>query len=173
MKSEVIIPITKVLLNEYDNSSGHCYRISKEYLWIDTANKISTMSTCFRKKVGAVITNSNMNKIISIGYNGDEKGGSNQCDSHEVGNCGCLHAEVNCIAQAKVDLLNCVIFISVAPCKMCSKLIINSGIKKVIYYHNYRTLDGIKLLAKRDVEVVSYKQLCETENEINIEFSDI
>jgi len=119
-------------------------RLSKEELMMGIAELVSKRSTCSRLQVGSVITDSTMKEIISYGYNGNYSGGPNECDSDEIGNCGCIHSEINSLIKAKQR--GEIIFITFAPCLMCAKAIINSGIKKVYYKKDYRNKSGLNLL---------------------------
>jgi len=129
-------------------------RISKEEAFMRMAETCALRSTCKRLSVGVIITDSKMRNILSMGYNGNYVGGPNTCDSNEVGNCGCIHSEVNSLIKCN-NSENMVMFTSESPCLSCSKLIINSNIKKVYYRNEYRLKEGIDLLRKMGVEVIN------------------
>src|SRR6185312_775151 len=134
------------------------YRISREEMWIETAEVVAQRGTCRRLRVGAVITNSSLTKAVAIGYNGNAAGLPNICDTDEVGACGCVHAELNAMLKAPggvstdVDL---VLFVTHSPCASCAKAIINTGIGKVYFRQFYRKTDGIDLLQAAHITVIS------------------
>lgn len=108
-----------------------------------------------RLKVGAIIVKDNT--IIADGYNGTPRGFENECED-ENGNTKqyVLHAEVNAItklAQSNNSSKDASIYTLVSPCIECSKLIIQSGIKRVVYAEDYRLPEGIDLLKKAGIEV--------------------
>jgi dCMP deaminase len=117
------------------------------------AEEISTLSTCDRKHVGAVVTNKSLTRVYAIGYNGNAAGEPNHCDRDEPGRCGCLHAEVNALVKCQVSDKDKVMFLTLRPCITCSKLIVNSGFSSVFYRENYRLEDGAaELLTRRGIE---------------------
>lgn len=116
-------------------------------VWMNVAEQISTRSVDSALKVGAIITTDNNTQILSLGYNGDHAGGSNEKDSNEPGMSGFIHAEVNAII--KLDYHHPSrkkMYCTHSPCLMCAKAIINANIKEVYYKVEYRDLSGIKLL---------------------------
>lgn len=119
---------------------------------MEFVTSISKRSTCKRLHVGAIITDSECNEIITYGYNGNYAGGPNECDTNEPGYCGCIHAEENALIKTFSDKAH-TIFITDSPCEKCAKLIINSGIKRVYYQNEYRIKDGINLLKKSKIKV--------------------
>lgn len=116
-------------------------------IWMRFAKTISERSIDPRYKVGAIIVSSNNTQVLSVGYNGDHAGGSNQVESLEPGQSGCLHAEIN--ALIKLDFNNPVrklMYVTLSPCKMCAKAMVNGGINEVIYSEEYRDTSGLDLL---------------------------
>lgn len=119
----------------------------KKYL--DIAKSISELSHANRKKVGAIIVKDTM--IISDGYNGTPTGFDNECEDAE-GNTKwfTLHAEANAITKlvrySGLPVDGSTLYITLSPCKECSKLILQSGIKKVYYSEEYRDSEGIDFL---------------------------
>lgn len=115
----------------------------------------SENSYCKRRQVGALIVKDKM--IISDGYNGTPSGFENVCeDKNNQTLPYVLHAEANAItkiARSGNNSENATLYVTDAPCIECSKLIIQAGIKRVIYSRNYRLEDGINLLRKAGVEV--------------------
>jgi dCMP deaminase len=113
-------------------------------------------SYCERRKVGALIVKNKM--IISDGYNGTPSGFENICeDENNVTKPYVLHAEANAItkiARSHNSSDGATLYITDSPCIECAKLIIQSGIKRVVYSKKYRLDDGLNLLRKANIEVV-------------------
>lgn len=113
-------------------------------------------SYCERRKVGALVVKGGA--IISDGYNGTPTGFENVCeDSEGTTKPYVLHAEANAITKLARSTNNsdgATIYITASPCIECAKLIIQSGIKRVVYSENYRLTDGIDLLRRAGVEVI-------------------
>ncbi len=113
-------------------------------------------SYCQRRQVGALVVKNGM--IISDGYNGTPSGFENICeDDSGVTKPYVLHAEANAItklARSSNNSDGATIYITASPCIECAKLIIQSGIKRVVYGEKYRLMDGIELLQRAGVEVV-------------------
>ena len=113
-------------------------------------------SYCHRRKVGAIIVKDQM--IISDGYNGTPSGFENICED-ESGTTKpyVLHAEANAItkiARSNNNSDGATLYVTASPCIECAKLIIQAGIKRVVYAEKYRLTDGIDLLERAGVEVV-------------------
>ena len=113
-------------------------------------------SYCIRRKVGALIVKGKM--IISDGYNGTPAGFENVCeDENNVTKPYVLHAEANAItkvAKSNNSSDNSTLYVTSSPCMECAKLIIQSGIKRVVYCSKYRVSDGIDLLKRAGIELV-------------------
>jgi len=112
-------------------------------------------SYCTRRKVGALVVKDQM--IISDGYNGTPSGFENVCeDSDNVTFPYVLHAEANAItklARSSNNSDGSTLYVTASPCIECSKLIIQAGIKRVVYGEKYRLEDGLNLLRKAGIEV--------------------
>lgn len=109
-----------------------------DQIWIDFAKSIAERSCDSKYKVGAVVVNSENTQVLSIGYNGDQKGGNNQRESEETGKSGFIHAEIN--ALIKMDYNNpCKkkMYLTLSPCDVCAKAIVNAGIDEVYYAEFY------------------------------------
>ena len=105
-------------------------------------------SYCVRRKVGALIVKDKM--IISDGYNGTPSGFENVCED----------AEANAITKVAKSANNCdgsTLYITAAPCIECSKLIIQAGIRRVVYAEDYRSEEGLNLLRRVGIECVQYE----------------
>ena len=119
-------------------------------------------SYCVRRKVGALIVKDNM--IISDGYNGTPAGFENVCED-DMGKTKpyVLHAEANAITKVAKSANNCdgsTLYVTASPCIECAKLIIQAGIKRVVYADPYRSDDGIQLLRKVGIECVQLDVKC-------------
>ena len=143
-------------------------------IYMDLASNLAERSHCVKIKVGAVLTKDT--RIVSLGYNGPPAGTHNcdiefpgaGCPRDSKGGCSlALHAEQNAIIYASknnVPLENCSIYVTLAPCLSCSRIIYASGIKKVIYLNSYAefkgigTEEGVDFLQRFGVEVVRYKK---------------
>ena len=117
------------------------------------------LSYCKRKKVGAIIVKENM--IISDGYNGTPSGFDNECED-ENGNTlwYVLHAEANAILKTARSNHNCngaTLYLTLSPCKECSKLAHQAGIKRLVYIKEYKDTSGINFLSEAGVEIVKIK----------------
>lgn len=112
-------------------------------------------SYCKRRKVGALLVKDKM--IISDGYNGTPSGFENVCeDENNQTKSYVLHAEANAItkvAKSGNNSLGATLYVTSSPCLECSKLIIQAGIKRVVFTENYRLEDGINLLKRANIEV--------------------
>ena len=111
-------------------------------------------SRCKRRQVGALLVKDRM--IISDGYNGTPSGFENECEEHGVTKPYVLHAEANAIskvAKSGNSSEGATLYVTASPCLECSKLIIQAGIKRVVYSDEYRLDDGIRLLERAGIEV--------------------
>jgi len=129
-------------------------KYDRAYLRI--AAEWAQLSYCKRKKVGAIIVKDKM--IISDGYNGTPSGFDNCCeDENGLTKWDVLHAEANAILKVARSTQSCegaTLYITLSPCKDCSKLIHQSGIKRVVYLNGYSDNSGIIFLQKAGVEVL-------------------
>ena len=129
------------------------HKYDKAYLRI--AAEWSKLSYCKRKQVGAIIVRDRM--IISDGYNGTPSGFENCCEDNEgLTNWYVLHAEANAILKVARSTQTCegaTLYITLSPCKECSKLIHQSGIKRVVYQTGYKDTSGVDFLVKAGVVV--------------------
>lgn len=114
------------------------------------------LSYCKRKQVGAIIVKNRM--IISDGYNGTPSGFKNCCEDDE-GNTEwyVLHAEANAVLKCAASAQStegATLYITMSPCKDCSKLILQSGIKRVVYIEKYKDHSGLNFLEKAAIEII-------------------
>ena len=136
--------------------------ISWDMIWMRLANDISLRSTCRTpdRQVGCVIVSEDNSQVLALGYNGSAKGDKNFC-SYGTGEefnsrCTCIHAEMN--ALSKLDTTNpCKkkMYLTLSPCDVCWKLIVNAGINEVIYYEEYNR-ESLMMLRNLGVKVRSH-----------------
>ena len=116
----------------------------------------SENSYCQRRKVGALVVKNKM--IISDGYNGTPSGFENVCETEDnVTKPYVLHAEANAItklARSDNNSDGATLYVTASPCIECAKLIIQAGIKRVVYGEKYRLEDGINLLKRAGIDVI-------------------
>ena len=146
-------------------------RVSKQNYYLDIAQTVAERSTCMRRMFGAIIVAND--SIIATGYNGAPRGRKNCSDMgicmrdklniprgerYEL--CRSVHAEANAItkvAKSSNSSLGSTLYVTASPCMECAKLIIQSGIKRVVYRREYRITDGIDLLKRAGIEVCKYE----------------
>ncbi len=143
-------------------------RISWDKIWMDLAFNIAKRSTCNvpNRNVGCVIVSGDNTKVLALGYNGGAKGDDNSCeydgDTIKVGSsrCTCVHAEMN--AMTKLDTSSpCYkkMYLTLSPCNLCWKLIVNAEIDELIYFEEHRP-QNIGNLILRGVKVRKYDEDC-------------
>lgn len=134
-------------------------KYDKAYLRI--ATEWGKLSACERKQVGALIVKDRM--IISDGFNGTPTGFENYCEDEEgYTKWYVLHAEANAILKVASSTQSCkgaTLYITLSPCKECSKLIHQSGIKRVVYQVAYKDVSGLEFLDKAGVELVNIPEI--------------
>lgn len=120
------------------------------------AHEWGKLSYCNRKQVGAIIVKDRM--IISDGYNGTPTGFENFCEDEEgYTKWYVLHAEANAISKVASSTQSChgaTLYITLSPCRECSKLIHQSGIRRVVYQRAYKDDSGLQFLSRAGVELV-------------------
>jgi dCMP deaminase len=128
-------------------------QFDKRYL--EMARVWAKNSYCKRRQVGAILVKDRM--IISDGYNGTPSGFENVCeDESGVTKPYVLHAEANAItkvARSNNSSEGATLYVTTSPCIECAKLIIQAGIKRVVFYDKYRIEDGLDLLKKANIEI--------------------
>ena len=123
-------------------------------IWMDFSHTISRRSYDPRFQVGSVVVTQDNTQVLAVGYNGNYSGGPNTIESSTPGESGMLHAEINCLL--KMDYNNPkikIMYITLSPCRMCAKAIINSGINKIVYDEEYRDTSGLVLLREAGIEI--------------------
>lgn len=126
-----------------------------DYRYLRMARIWAENSYCIRRKVGALVVKDQM--IISDGFNGTPSGFENKCeDDNNITLPYVLHAEANAItklARSSNNSDGSTLYVTASPCIECAKLIIQAGIRRVVYAEKYRLEDGLDLLRKAGVEV--------------------
>lgn len=125
---------------------------TKQALLFNTAILWGSASYCKRNKVGAVLEKDG--RILATGFNGSLSGFPNECEDNDVTMDNIVHAEQNIIcfaAKNGISTKDTSLYVTISPCVMCAKLIIQSGIKEVYYLVEYRNSEGIELLKKANV----------------------
>ncbi|MCE3296796.1 MAG: deaminase [Crocinitomicaceae bacterium] len=129
-------------------------RYDKAYLRM--AHTWAELSHCSRKKVGAIIVKDGA--IISDGYNGTPAGFNNSCENEQgETHWYVLHAEANAILKVARSTNNCVgatLYLTLSPCKDCSKLILQAGIKRLVFSNLYKDDTGVDFLKDTDLDLV-------------------
>lgn len=130
------------------------FRYDTAYLRM--AKTWSELSHCKRKQVGAIIVKDGM--IISDGYNGTPSGFDNCCENEDgETHWYVLHAEANAILKVAKSTHNCsgaTLYLTLSPCKDCSKLVLQAGIKRVVFMNSYKDMSGVAFLKEAGVEIV-------------------
>lgn len=140
--------------------------------FMEIARVVAKRSTCLRRRVGAIVVLEK--RILTTGYNGAptglahclevgclrEKMGIPSGERHEL--CRGLHAEQNAIIQAAVwgiSIKGATLYVTCQPCALCAKMLINAGIKKIVYEGEYPDELAMELLSEAGIEVVKYKRI--------------
>ncbi|MCB9195944.1 MAG: dCMP deaminase family protein [Flavobacteriales bacterium] len=136
-------------------------KFDKAYLRM--AGEWAKLSHCHRKKVGAIIVKDRM--IISDGFNGTPTGFENACEDEEgYTKWYVLHAEANAILKVAGSTQSCegaTLYLTLSPCKECSKLVHQAGIKRLVYKNGYKDDSGIEFLKRAGVDVVQVEDIAE------------
>ncbi|MDY0267838.1 deoxycytidylate deaminase [Trichloromonas sp.] len=149
-------------------------RPSWEEYFMEIARLVSRRSTCLRRQVGAVMVKGK--NILATGYNGTPSGITHCAqvgclrqqlnvpsgERHEL--CRGLHAEQNAIIQAAkhgINIADATLYCTNSPCIICSKMLINAGIQRIIYQEGYPDLLSMEMLAESGVEVLEFSQIVE------------
>ena len=129
--------------------------------YLRMAREWGKLSYCKRKQVGAIIVKDKM--IISDGYNGTPTGFENVCEDEEGSTKWyVLHAEANAILKVASSTQSCkgaTLYITLSPCKDCSKLIHQAGIKRVVFINAYKDMSGVKFLERAGIDVMHLPEI--------------
>ena len=128
-------------------------RPSWDEIWMDFAHSIARRSYDPRYRVGAVIVTEDNTQVLAVGYNGNHSGGPNEVESVTPGESGMLHAEIN--ALLKMDYNNPKkkkLYLTLSPCRMCAKAMVNAGISEVFYSEIYRDSSSLAILDESKIK---------------------
>ena len=129
-------------------------RPSWDNIWMNFATSISSRSYDPRHQVGAVVVTEDNTQVLAVGYNGNYAGGPNEVESKDPGQSGMLHAEINALLKMDYNSpKNKKLYVTLSPCRMCAKAIVNAGINEVIYNISYRDTSGLDILRTCGVKV--------------------
>ena len=124
--------------------------------YLKMAKEWAKLSHCKRKQVGALIVKGKM--IISDGYNGSPTGFDNCCEDKEgKTKWHVLHAEANALLKVASSTQSCngaTLYLTLSPCKECSKLILQAGIKRLVYSIAYKDIEGVEFLKTANIEIL-------------------
>ena len=145
------------LPNRWDDHCPHCIKIQKmDRFYMDIAVRASELSHGKRLQVGAVLVKDN--NILSFGWNGTPPGFDNCCETDDnATKPEVIHAEVNTlakVARTTGNALNSTLYLTDSPCYDCCKLVIQSGVKRVVYLCEYRITDPIDFMRRAGIIVV-------------------
>lgn len=140
---------------ETDDTKYIVERPTRTILHMQTAQLWSQRALCKRpdREIGCVITTGDMQTILSFGYNGPPRQMGNDACTGEKGDCGCMHAEINALLKCDYTIPGKLLFVTMAPCKLCAAAIAQAEIAQVYYCAPYRNIEGLELLAKCCVPV--------------------
>lgn len=145
---------------EKQTSQAKAKQFLLDQRYLAMARVWSQNSYCKRRQVGALIVSDKM--IISDGYNGTPSGFENECeDCDNKTKSYVLHAEANAItkvARSNNSSDGATLYVTASPCIECAKLIIQAGIKRVVFIEKYHTIDGLNLLERAEIEVVHIEE---------------
>ena len=149
---------TGILKLKYKMNNQMTKQQKYDLTYLNMAKEWAKLSHCTRKQVGALIVKNGM--IISDGYNGTPTGFDNKCET-EIGetNWFVIHGEANAILKCARHGHSCdgaTLYQTHSPCKDCSKLILQSGIKRLVYLEDYKDTSGIDFLREAGVEIKKY-----------------
>jgi len=143
-------------------------RPSWDEYWMNIVEQVGKRSTCMRRNIGAVIVKDNI--IVSTGFNGSPRGLPHCIEigclrdelkipsgtMHEV--CRGVHAEQNAIIRGDpLRMDGATLYVNAKPCKICAKMIVNAGVKRVVYLEIYPDNEGIKILREAGIETAPHK----------------
>jgi dCMP deaminase len=138
------------------NTSSEEKQLAIDKRYLKMARIWASNSYCIRRQVGALLVKDKM--IISDGYNGTPAGFENECEEdNNTTKSYVLHAEANAItkvAKSNNSSEGSTLYVTTSPCMECSKLIIQSGIVRVVFQEKYRITDGLDLLERAKIELV-------------------
>ena len=127
-------------------------QLELDHTFLEMAYVFANLSKAKRRKVGCIIVKDG--QVISNGFNGTPSGFNNRCEVNDVTKPEVLHAESNAlmkIARSTNSSIGSTMYLTCSPCFECAKLIIQSGISRLVYSDDYRKIEGIELLSRTDI----------------------
>lgn len=130
-------------------------RAFKQDLFYGFATQLASLSTCKRRAVGVVIVPPDFTEVLAIGYNGQPRGLPNSGCTEEIGNCTCVHGELNALLKLRSTRQQLVILTTCCPCARCAAAIVNvPSISTVVYGDEYRDQEGLHVLSNGGLEII-------------------
>jgi dCMP deaminase len=129
-------------------------------IWIGIAKLVAQRSYDETLKVGAVVVSEDNSQMLSMGYNGNYKGGPHERESEQPGFSGFIHAEVNALVKCDFNFHKKKhMYLTHSPCRNCAKLIVNAEIDKVFYDIQYRDTSGLEILTSAGIKVFNLRDV--------------
>ena len=136
---------------------SRAHRPKWDQVWMEFAHIIRRRSYDPRHQVGTVVISEDNTQVLAVGYNGNYRGGPNEAESLTPGESGMLHAEINALLKMDYNTpKKKILYVTLSPCKMCAKAIVNAGISKVVYDEEYRDTTGLEILRNSGIEVCRF-----------------
>lgn len=136
------------------------HRPSWDETWMNIARTVAERSYDPRLKVGAIIVSKDNTRLLSLGYNGNYRGGPNLPDSLDPGQSGFIHAEMNALVKCDYNFnQDKIMYLTHSPCVQCAKLIINANISKIVYETEYRNTEGIRIIESCGIDVIRFSDV--------------
>jgi dCMP deaminase len=127
---------------------------------MNIAKTVAERSYDPRLKVGAIVVSKDSTRLLSLGYNGNYRGGPNAPDSLDPGQSGFIHAEMNALVKCDYNFnQDKIMYCTHSPCVQCAKLIVNANIARVIYEKEYRSVDGIAIIESCGIDVIRFSDV--------------
>ena len=134
-------------------------RITWPETWMSIAKVVAQRSYDPRLKVGSIVVSADNTQMLSIGYNGNYKGGPHEPESLDVGQSGFIHSEANALIKCDFNFgKKKHMYLTHSPCRACAKLIVNAEIARVVYDVPYRDTSGLEILTSMGIEVFSLEE---------------
>jgi dCMP deaminase len=126
---------------------------------MNIAKEIARRSYDPRLKVGAIVVSADNTQMLSVGYNGNFRGGPHEHESSEPGKSGFIHAEMNALIKCDYNFVKKKhMYVTHSPCRDCSKLIVNADISRVVYGELYRSTSGLDIISSSGIELISLSE---------------
>ena len=136
------------------------HRPSWDETWMNIARTVAERSYDPRLKVGAIIVSKDNTRLLSLGYNGNYRGGPNLPDSLDPGQSGFIHAEMNALVKCDYNFnQDKIMYLTHSPCIQCAKLIINANVSKIVYETEYRNTEGIRIIESCGIDVIRFSDV--------------